>query len=27
VRHGGRAFALEGKDMPVPHELVAVLRF
>jgi hypothetical protein len=27
VRHGGRAFALEGKDMPVPRELVAVLRF
>jgi Bacterial archaeo-eukaryotic release factor family 3 len=27
VRQGGRAFALEGKDMPVQRELVAVMRY
>jgi hypothetical protein len=27
VRHGGRAFALDEKDMPRPREVVAVLRF
>ena len=27
VKHGGRAFALDSKDMPTPSEVVAVLRF
>jgi hypothetical protein len=27
VLHGGQAFTLEGKDMPGPHHVVAVLRF
>jgi hypothetical protein len=27
VLHGGRAFMLEVKDMPVPHDVAAVLRF
>jgi hypothetical protein len=27
VLHGGQAFTLESKDMPVPRELAAVLRF
>jgi hypothetical protein len=27
VRHGGRAFALEERDMPMPRDVVAVLRF